>query len=77
MYFSPEQARAYVQISRVVAEYIPGVGARCTLCGEWGNPLNKGGYQTLAAGQRRKYFVCPTCGNKFPANLSSNIADLR
>lgn len=77
MYLDPEFAKECARRSRLVAEYIPGQGARCVYCGDWGNPLYKGGYQTLVSGQRRKYFICPTCGNKFPADLKVDLIDLR
>jgi len=69
MYLPVEQAKENVRRNRLVAEYIPGQGARCTQCGEWGNPLYKGGYQTLVSGTKRKYFICPACGHKFTADL--------
>ena len=77
MYFSPEQAREIARRRKVVAEYVPRSGARCIWCGEWGDELSNGGYQTLVDGTRRKYLICPTCGNKFIADLPRNITDDR
>lgn len=77
MYLTPEEAKECARRRRLVAEYVPGVGARCVYCGEWGVPLYKGGWQKLAGGDRHKYFICPTCTNKFPAILKQDIENLR
>lgn len=68
IYYSPEQAREIVRRTRVVVEFMPGVGARCPLCGDWGNELYKCVKQ-LATGVKRRYHQCPTCGYKFTSDV--------
>lgn len=73
MYFKIETAIVIARRVRTVAEYVPGVGARCTLCGEWGDDLEYGVKQ-LKCGSVRRYFVCSACGFKFPGDeVSRNL----
>ncbi len=64
MYFSPEVAREIAKRNRCVAEYVPGSGARCIYCGEWGDDLQYG-TKRLVSGVIRRYHICPCCSNKF------------
>jgi len=68
MYLPVEQARENVRRARLVAEYVPGVGAKCTQCGNYGVHL-KHGIKNLKGNTERRYFHCPECGNRFPADL--------
>ena len=77
MYLKPEEARECARRRRLVAEFVPNIGARCVYCGEWGEPLYKGGWQKLAGGGKHKYFICPVCNNKFPAVLKREPEFLR
>ena len=62
-YLKIDFALIIVERLRVVAEYIPGAGARCTLCGEWNRAET--GAKILKTGKKRRYHVCLNCGYKF------------
>jgi uncharacterized protein YlaI len=70
VYFKIDTAIIIARRLKTVAEYMPGVGARCVLCGEWGNDLEYG-VKRLKSGAVRRYFVCSTCGFRFPADETS------
>lgn len=62
-FLKTETAVLIVRRLRLVAEYVPGAGARCTLCGEW-NPAESGA-KVLKSGKRIRYHVCLNCCHKF------------
>lgn len=64
-YLRIESALIIVERLRVVAEYIPGVGARCVLCGDWSRAET--GAKILKSGKKRRYHLCINCGHKFPS----------
>lgn len=72
-YLRIEAALIVVRRLRRVSEYIPGSGARCTLCGEWNRVET--GLKTLKSGSKRRYHVCVNCGHKFPSEERSEYSD--
>lgn len=57
-YFEIEVAREVVIRRETIAVFVPGFGARCTLCGEPAG--TRSGF-----GDGRRYHICPSCGNRF------------
>lgn len=75
MYFPLEEAKNIARRYRLVAEYVPGVGARCILCGAWGRALHNG-IKKLKNGVIRRYFTCDSCGlDKYKADFTSKVTD--
>lgn len=62
-YLKIETAVLIVRRLRIVAEFVPGSGARCTLCGEW-NRAECGG-KILKSGKKMRYHTCVYCSYKF------------
>jgi hypothetical protein len=62
-YLKIESAIIIVRRLRLVAEFIPGSGARCTMCGEWNRAET--GAKTLKSGKKIRYHTCLTCSYKF------------
>lgn len=64
-YLSVESAQAIVRRARLVAEYTPGVGARCPLCGDWGERLYRCVVRPAGDRIERRYHICVACQWKF------------
>ena len=71
-YLKTETAVLIVRRLRLVAEFVPGSGARCTLCGEWNRA--ECGASMLKNGTQRRYHTCVNCGNKFPSEVRREIS---
>lgn len=70
-YLKIETAVLIVRRLRIVAEFVPGSGARCTLCGEWNRA--ECGVNVLKNGVQRRYHACVNCGHKFPSEPRREI----
>lgn len=68
-YLKTETAVLIVRRLRLVAEYVPGAGARCTLCGEWNRAET--GAKLLNSGKKRRYHLCVNCSHKFSSEETS------
>lgn len=66
-YLTVDEARKFATRRRLVAAYVPGVGARCVYCGSWGDALYRHCRVIPAKnpGVARRYHQCPDCGNKY------------
>ncbi len=63
-YLPVDRAAKVVELLNKKSEYIPGYGARCPLCGAWGDLKDVKKRKTEG---RRRYYVCPDCFFKFAA----------
>jgi len=70
-YLKTETAVLIVRRLRLVAEFVPGSGARCTLCGEWNRA--ECGANELKSGTHRRYHTCFNCGHKFRSEVHREI----
>lgn len=70
-YLKTETAVLIVRRLRLVAEFIPGSGAKCTLCGEWNRA--ECGVNVLKNGTHRRYHTCINCGHKFSSEVHREI----
>ena len=70
-YLKIETAVLIVRRLRLVAEFVPGSGAKCTLCGEWNRA--ECGVNVLKNGTQRRYHTCIGCGHKFSSEVHSDI----
>jgi hypothetical protein len=64
-YLSIDSAEKVVELLEKKPEYIPGYGARCPLCGSWGNYNNN--TKKMKNNKRRRYYICSMCGYRFAA----------
>ncbi|MBF0406463.1 MAG: hypothetical protein HQM10_03855 [Candidatus Riflebacteria bacterium] len=67
-YLKIESAIQIVRLLRLVADFVPGSGARCTLCGEWNRAET--GVKILRTGKKTRYHACINCGHKFSSEES-------
>lgn len=67
-YLKTEAARIIVRRLRLIAEFVPGVGARCPMCGEW-NRAETGAIR-LKSGKKNRYHACISCGYKYKSEDS-------
>lgn len=70
-YLKIETAVLIVRRLRLVAEFVPGSGARCTMCGEWNRA--ECGINILKNGVQRRYHTCIGCGHKFSSEVRREI----
>ncbi len=63
-YLSIDSAKEVVELLDKKSEFIPGSGARCPLCGSWGNYNNN---TKKRKNIYRRYYICPMCGYRFVA----------
>ena len=65
-YIKPELARVLVERLTEPVPYEN--GARCPLCGGWGEMDNRNVKRIASGSIRRRYLRCPDCGLRFTAD---------
>lgn len=71
-YLKTETAVLIVRRLRLVAIFVPGSGAKCTLCGEWNRA--ECGANIMKNGTQRRYHTCICCGHKFSSEVHREIS---